>query len=113
MQASGDLGENFRHPRQESDNRVYDPRRDHQQTRGCYSSRGQGRGQSQERPLYCMFYKKDTDYRTRDCPIFLESKKTMTQKHSQPSANTTAKEVNHHRNHHPQANLRTKISTLV
>jgi hypothetical protein len=86
---------NFRPARQERDDQVYDPRRDHQQTRGGYSSRGQGRGQSQERPPYCMFHEKDTDHRTRDCPIFLESKKKMTQKHSQPSSNTTAKEVDH------------------
>jgi hypothetical protein len=42
-----------------------------------------------------MFHEKDTDHRTWDCSIFLESKKKITQKHSQPSANTTAKEVNH------------------
>jgi hypothetical protein len=42
-----------------------------------------------------MFHEKDTDHQTRDHPIFLESKKKVTYKHSQPSANTTAKEVNH------------------
>jgi hypothetical protein len=42
-----------------------------------------------------MFHKRDTDHRTRDCPIFLESKKKMTQNHNQPSTTTTAKEVNH------------------
>jgi hypothetical protein len=31
----------------------------------------------------------------RDCPIFLESKKKMTQKQNQPSASSTVKEVNH------------------
>jgi hypothetical protein len=31
---------NFRPPHQESENKVYDPRRDHQQTGGGYSSRG-------------------------------------------------------------------------
>jgi hypothetical protein len=41
-----------------------------------------------------MFHERDTNHRTRDCPIFLESKK-MTQKHSQPLTTTTAKEVNH------------------
>jgi hypothetical protein len=86
---------NFRPPHQERNNQVYDPRRDHHQTRGGYSSRGRGRGQNQERPLYCMFHEKDTNHRTRNCPIFLESKKKMTQKYNQPSTNTTAKEVNH------------------
>jgi hypothetical protein len=85
----------FRPPRQESENRAYDPRRDHHQTRGCYSSRGHGTGRTQDRPLYCMFHKRDTDHRTRDCPIFLESKKKMNQKHNQPSITITAKKVNH------------------
>jgi hypothetical protein len=86
---------NFRPPRQKSESREYDPNRDHQQTRGGYSSRGRGRGQNQERPLYYMFHEKDANLRTRDCPIFLESKKKMTQKHNQPSTTPTAKEVNH------------------
>jgi hypothetical protein len=32
----------------------------------------------QDMPLYCMFHERDTDHRTRDYPIFLESKKNMT-----------------------------------
>jgi hypothetical protein len=42
-----------------------------------------------------MFNEKDTDHRTRDCPIFLESKKKMSQKPTQALVQTTAKEVNH------------------
>jgi hypothetical protein len=42
-----------------------------------------------------MLHEKDIDHRIRDCPILLESKKKMTQKHSQPLASTTTKEVNH------------------
>jgi hypothetical protein len=42
-----------------------------------------------------MFHERDTDHRTRDRPIFLESKKKMTQKHNQPSTTATVKEVNH------------------
>jgi hypothetical protein len=72
--------------------------------------------QSQERPHYFMFHVKDTSHQTRDCPIFLESKKMMTQKHSQPSQpkklTIHLTGTNHH-NHHPQINLRTKISTLT
>jgi hypothetical protein len=71
---------NFRPPWQESENRLYDSRKDHQQNNGGYPSRGRGRGQFQEKPLYYMFHEKDTDHRTRDCPIFLESKKKMAQK---------------------------------
>jgi hypothetical protein len=46
-------------------------------------------------PHYCMFHERDTDHQMRDCPIFLESKKKMTQKHSQPLTSSTTKEVNH------------------
>jgi hypothetical protein len=74
---------------------MYDSRKDHQQNRGGYSNRGRGRGQNQEKPLYCMFHERDTAHRTRDFPIFLKSKKKMTQKQNQPSASSTAKEVNH------------------
>jgi hypothetical protein len=49
---------NSRPLRQESQNRVHDPRRDHQQTRGGYSSRG--RGWNQEKHLYCMFHENQT-----------------------------------------------------
>jgi hypothetical protein len=42
-----------------------------------------------------MFHDSDTDHRTRDYSIFLESKKKMTQKHHQPSTTATIKEVNH------------------
>jgi hypothetical protein len=85
----------FRPPWQENESRPYEPRRDHQQSRGAYSSRGRGRGQYQDKPLYYMFHEKDTDHQTRDCPIFLESKKKMEQKPTQPSASNTMKEVNH------------------
>jgi hypothetical protein len=34
----------FKPPQQESDNRAYDPRRDHHQTKGGYSNQGRGRG---------------------------------------------------------------------
>jgi hypothetical protein len=85
---------NFRPPRQESENGVYESRKDHQQNRGGYPSWGRGTCQFQEKPLHCMFHKKDTDHQTRDCPLFLESKKKMAQKQNQPSASCIVKEVN-------------------
>jgi hypothetical protein len=84
---------NFRHPRQESENKMYDSRKDHQQNRGSYPN--QGRGWFQEKPLYCMFHEKDTNHRRMGCPIFLELKKKMAQKQNQPLASSTAKEVSH------------------
>jgi hypothetical protein len=98
---------NFRPLRSESKNRIFDSRKDHQQNRGGYPSRGRGIGRFQEKPLYCMFHEKDTVHRTRYYPIFLESKMKMAQKQNQPSASSTAKEVHHTshytnlRNHHP------------
>jgi hypothetical protein len=58
-------------------------------------SRGQGKGQSQDRSLYCIYLERHTDHRTRDCPIFMESKKKMTQKQNQLPNPLLAKEVNH------------------
>jgi hypothetical protein len=42
-----------------------------------------------------MYHERDTNHRTRDCPIFLESMKRMTQKQSQPHNPPSAKGVNH------------------
>jgi hypothetical protein len=78
-----------------NESKPYASKWDHQQSRGAYPNRGRGRGQYQDKPLYCMFQEKDTDHRTRDCTIFLESKKKMAQKPAQPSASSTGKEVNH------------------
>jgi hypothetical protein len=42
-----------------------------------------------------LYHERDMDHRTRNCPIFLESKKKMTQKQNQPLNPPPAKEVNH------------------
>jgi hypothetical protein len=42
-----------------------------------------------------MFHKRGIDHRIRDCPIFLESKKKMTQKQNQQPNSSAAKEVKH------------------
>jgi hypothetical protein len=67
--------EGSRPPRQETESIMYDSRQDHQQNRGGYSNQGRGRGRKQEKSLYSMIHERDTDHRTKDCPIFLESKK--------------------------------------
>jgi hypothetical protein len=85
----------FRPPRLESETRTYNPRRDYHHPRGGYSNRGRGWGRDPDRPMYYMFHERDTDHQTRDCPIFLESKKKMIQKHNQQPNPSTAKEVNH------------------
>jgi hypothetical protein len=90
MRTIGKLRENFRPLRPESENRTYDSKRDYHHPRGSYSEHTT----LKDRPLYCMFHERDTDHRTRDCPIFLESRKKMTQKHNQPPNPSIAKEVN-------------------
>jgi hypothetical protein len=86
---------NSRPLRPKSEKRTYDSKRDYHHPRGGYSSQGRGRGQSQDRPLYWMFHERDIDHWTRDCPIFLESMKKMTQKHNEPPNRSTTKEVTH------------------
>jgi hypothetical protein len=48
---------------------TFDLRRDYHNPRGGYTNQGRGRGQFQDRPMYCRFYESDTDDTTRDCPL--------------------------------------------
>jgi hypothetical protein len=85
---------NFWPPQSENRNRAFSSRGEYHQQRGCYTNRGRGHGRSQDRLLYCMYHERDSYHRTRDCPIFLESKKKMSQKQNQPPNPPTTKEVN-------------------
>jgi hypothetical protein len=67
--------------------------------------RGHGRGPYTLRPLYCMYHGSTTNHRIKDCPIYLEMKKKMKQDSTQPSHQSTLREVNHARQwapHHKQ-----------
>jgi hypothetical protein len=85
----------FGPPQSKNRSRTFDSRREYHNPRGNYTNRGRGRGRFQDRPMYCMFHERDTDHKTRDCPIFLESKRKMTQKQSQMQSQPSVKEVNH------------------
>jgi hypothetical protein len=47
------------------------------------------------KPLYWMYHGNKTNHRTKDCPIYLETKKKMEQDSTQPSHQPAALEVNH------------------
>jgi hypothetical protein len=66
-----------------------------------------------------MYHERDTYHRTRDGPIFLESKKKMTEKQNQPLNLSRPKKLTIHptstnnHNHHPHITLHTNTPTPV
>jgi hypothetical protein len=59
--------------------------------RGC----GHGRGPYTPRPLYCMYHGNETDHKTKDCPIYIDTKQKMNQDTTQPLPQLQPREVNH------------------
>jgi hypothetical protein len=57
--------------------------------------RGRGRGPYTPRPLYCMYHDNETNHRSKDCSIYIDTKKKMDQELAQPSQQLTPREVNH------------------
>jgi hypothetical protein len=58
-------------------------------------SRSRGQGPYTFNHPYCMYHDSDTDDRTKDCPIFIESKRKMEEESKQPSQQSSSREVNH------------------
>jgi hypothetical protein len=59
--------------------------------RGC----NRGRGPYIMKPQYCLYHGSETNHHTKDCPIFLETKRKIEQEPTQPSHQSSLKEVNH------------------
>jgi hypothetical protein len=78
---------NFGGPSQERNSRTFDQRSPQYNQRGGALNHGQGSNQDPYtmKPPYSMYHGSDTNHRTKDCPIYLETKKKMEQDSAQPS----------------------------
>jgi hypothetical protein len=106
--ASESWNKDYRGPPQQTHSRTFDQRSPQNNQRGRASNRGWGRGRGpyMPRPLYCMYHGNETDHRTKDCPIYIDTKQKMNQDTTQPSPQLQSKEINHtmqwapHNKHH-------------
>jgi hypothetical protein len=56
---------------------------------------GEAEAQNTPRPMYYMYHRNETDHRTKDCPIYIDTKRKMNQGITQPSPQLQSREVNH------------------
>jgi hypothetical protein len=92
------LEKNFGGPSQERNPRAFDQRSPQYNQRGGALNRGRGRnrGPYTMKPPYYMYHDNETNHHTKDCPIYLETRKKMEQNSAQHSHQPFApQEVNH------------------
>jgi hypothetical protein len=82
---------NFRSPPQERSKKTFDHRSNQYNQRG--GTPGLGRGPFKH--LYYTYHGSDNNHRTKDCPIFLESKRKMEQYSNQTQQQSSSRLVNH------------------
>jgi hypothetical protein len=96
-EASENWNKGYREPLHHSDFRTLNqrPPQSNQQDGASNKGRGRGRGPYTPRPLYCMYHSNETDHRTKDYPIYIDTKCKMNQDNTQPSSQLHYKGVNH------------------
>jgi hypothetical protein len=57
--------------------------------------RGRGHGSYTPRPLYCMYHDNETNHRTINCPIYIDTKWKKGQESAQPTPQLPSGEANH------------------
>jgi hypothetical protein len=93
---------------QEASNKDPPPPQYNQRGGASNRGRGHGRGPYTLKPPYCRYYGSEINHGTKDCPIFLKTKKKKDQETTQPLSQLPPREVNHTMQwnpHHQQYSL--------